>query len=251
MRRAILGWGLLALAFYLAALAMTLPAQRVAGWTGLPLAEVRGKLWQGSATVVVSKDVVESVGWRLHPVWPWQGALGARITAQHQGWQADGALALGWNGALHLADATLAGPLDSPLVARLAPLPLGGMARIGIARATWRQGLVDAEGVGVDVRGAQVRLGTPLALGDLAAEVRVDGGRVDGTLRDQGGPLELSGTLKGDARAGLGLDARLKARPNAPAALADNLRLLPANPDGSAHAQGRIPAPWLASAETS
>lgn len=246
MRRTVIGWSLLAMAFYLLMLILTLPAQRVAGWAGLPLADARGDLWQGSAAVVIGQEALEDLRWRLHLVWPWHGALGARVTATHRGWQAAGALTLGWNGDVKLTDASLAGPLDSPPVARRPPVPLGGMARLDIARATWRQGLLDAEGVRLEARGAQLRLGSPLALGDLVAEVRVIDGRVDGALRDLGGPLDLSGRLSGDARAGLSLNARLQARPDAPTELADALRLLPLGPDGGAHVQASAPAPWLA-----
>ncbi|MEW5973996.1 MAG: type II secretion system protein N [Pseudomonadota bacterium] len=246
MTRPMLGWGLLALLSYLLFLLLTLPAQRVAAWSGAPLTEVRGSLWAGAGTLQAGREAIQNIRWRLHPVWPWQGALGAGIAAEHQGWQAAGELRLGWNGTLRLNDATLSGPLDSPLLAHHLPLPITGQARLHIPRADWRGGLAEAEGVILEVFKPRIMLGEALALGDLAAELEVVGGRLDGRLHDKGGPLELAGRIQGDARSGLAFEARLAARPGAPAALADNLRLLPAAPEGGARIHARLTAPWLA-----
>ncbi len=246
MTRPMLGWGLLALLSYLLFLLLTLPAQRVAAWSGAPLTEVRGSLWAGSGTLTLQGENLRNLQWRLHPVWPWQGALGAVIAAEHQGWQAAGELRLGWNGTLRVNDVTLSGPLDSPLLARHLPLPITGQARLHIPRADWRGGLAEAEGVILEVFKPRIMLGEALALGDLAAELDVVGGRLHGRLHDKGGPLELAGQLQGDARSGLALEASLKARPGAPTALADNLRLLPAAPEGGARIHARLTAPWLA-----
>jgi hypothetical protein len=100
--------------------------------------------------------------------------------------------------------------------------------------------------VTLEVFKPKLTLGEALALGDLAAELDVVDGRLDGRLHDKGGPLELSGHVRGDARSGLALEARLKARPGAPTVLADNLRLLPAAPEGGARIHARLTAPWLA-----
>lgn len=243
-----LGWGLLALALYLLALLSTLPAQRVSGWAELPLTEVRGSIWRGSATLASAGETIENLHWRLHPAWPWQGAIGASLQAEHQNLQVQGTVTLGWNGDLQLSDATLDGPLDSPLLARRIPVPVSGQLHGSIDRAVWRQGLTLAQGVALTIRDAQVRLGAPIALGELGATFQITDGNLEGSLRDHGGPLELAGSLKGNARAGVTLEARLKARPNAPAALGENLRLLPVQPDGSARVQTRLPAPWLAAA---
>lgn len=247
MTRPMLGWGMLALLSYLLFLLLTLPAQRVAAWSGAPLMEVRGSLWAGSGTLTLQGESLRNLQWRLHPVWPWQGVLGAEVMAEHQGWQATGAVRLGWNGALRVYDTTLSGPLDAPFLARRLPLPLTGQARLAIPHAVWqREGLRKAEGVTLEVFKPKLTLGEALALGDLAAELDVVDGRLDGRLHDKGGPLELSGHVRGDARSGLALEARLKARPGAPTVLADNLRLLPAAPEGGARIHARLTAPWLA-----
>ena len=242
-----LGWGLLVLALYLLALVLTLPAQRAASWAGLPLTEVRGTIWHGSAGLDVAGEEIEKLRWSLRPVWPWQGVLGASIQAEHQKLQAEGVITIRWNGALRLSGASLGGPLDSPAVARHIPIALGGQAHLTIGRAEWHKGLEQAQEVVLNIRESQIRLGTPIALGDLSAALQVTDGKLEGSLRDHGGPLELSGSLTG-THTGIAFEARLKARPNAPAALGENLRLLPGLPDGSAKIQTRLPAPWLATA---
>jgi len=246
MIRPLFGWGLLTLLAYLFFLLLTLPAQHVVAWSKLPMTEVRGSLWAGSGTLRAGGEVIPNVRWRLHPIWPWQGALGAQVEAEHQGWQAAGALHLAWNGSLRVQDATVSGPLDSPLLTRHTPLPLQGQVRLHIPRADWQHGLAQAEGVTLEVLNPRLLLGEPLALGDLDAKIEVTDGRLDGRLHDRGGPLELKGRLEGDARTGIVFEANLKPRPGAPAALAANLRLLPTAPEGGAHLQTRLGAAWLA-----
>lgn len=246
MKRTWIVWGLAALTFYLFALILTLPAQHIVAWSGAPLAEVQGTLWRGSATLVWQGESLRNVRWHLYPLWPWQGALGATLHIDDQGWQAEGQLRFGWNGRLMLRDALLTGPLDAPLLTRHLPLPLGGQARLAIPRATWHEGLRQAEGVTLEVFKPKLNLGEPLILGDLAVELEVNEGRLEGRLFDKGGPLELHGRIQGDAAHGLALDARIQARPSAPAHLVDTLRLLPPAPDGGVQLSTRRSAPWLA-----
>lgn len=247
MRRPLLSWGLLALLSYLAFLLFTLPAQHVAAWSGAPLTEVRGSLWAGSGGLTLLGERIHNLQWRVHPLWPWQGLLEAELVAEHQGWQARGAVRLDWNGALRVHDAILSGPLDAPFLARRLPLPLTGQARLTIPHAIWqREALAKAEGVTLEVFKPRLTLGEAITLGDLSAELKVVDGRLDGQLRDKGGPLELKGQMDGDARRGLALEANLKARPDAPTTLTEYLRLLPAAPEGGARIHARLPAPWLA-----
>ncbi|MGK0673502.1 MAG: type II secretion system protein N [Halothiobacillaceae bacterium] len=249
--RPLLGWGLLALLFYLLFLLFTLPAQRVMAWSGVPLTEVRGTPWAGSGILMLQGENLGNLQWRLYPVWPWQGVLGAVITAEHQGWQAVGKVRLGWDGTLRVNDATLSGPLDAPFLARRLPLPLTGQARLTIPQADWRGGLTKAEGVTLELFEPKIMLGDEaLGVGDLAAELDVIDGRLTGQLHDRGGPLELAGQLRGDARSGLVLEARLEARPESPTALADALRLLPAAAEGGGRIHTRLSAPWLAAPRT-
>lgn len=95
MKRTLIGWGLFGLTCYLLALLVTLPAARLAAWLGLPASEVRGSAWAGTATLAIAGERLHHLQWRLHPVWPWQGLLGARLSAQDQAgnWTPDCALA--------------------------------------------------------------------------------------------------------------------------------------------------------------
>ncbi|MEW6766162.1 MAG: type II secretion system protein N [Pseudomonadota bacterium] len=246
MLRSWIGWALLGLLAYLIALVLTLPARQVVHWAKLPLTSVQGSLWHGSAQVRIGKESIEHVAWRVHPAWPWQGALGAHIDARQQGWQGVGEITMGWNGALHARDVSLDGPLDSPFISRRLAIPARGQARLKLDRATWRHGLAQAEGAVLELRDPAIQFGDWLTLGNQRASLAVRNGRLDAQLGDLGGPLELRGTLQGDAKAGLSFEARLAARPGASPALEDALRLLPNHPQGGARAQSRLSAPWLA-----
>jgi len=246
MLRSWFGWALLGLLAYLVALVLTLPARQVVHWAKLPLTSVQGSLWHGSAGVRIGKESIEHVSWRLHPVWPWKGALGAQLDIRQQGWQGAGKITLTWNGALHARNVSLEGPLDSPFISRRLVVPARGQARLRVVRAIWRHGLAQTEGAELALRDPAIQFGDWIKLGDQRASLDVRDGRLHAQLGDLGGPLELRGTLEGDARAGLGFDARLNASPSASAALVDTLKLLPPHPQGGFRAQARLSAPWLA-----
>ncbi|MEW6445070.1 MAG: type II secretion system protein N [Pseudomonadota bacterium] len=244
--RAWLGWGLFALAIFLSTLLLTLPAHLAARWAGLPLTGAQGTLWHGSAGLEIGAQRIEHIEWRIHLLWPWQGPFGAELELRQQGWQGRGEAMLAWNGALHVRDARLEGPLDSPVSSRMLPVPVRGQAHINLREAVWRNGLIRAEGAVLTLSAPSIRLDDWIALGDQRAELEVRQGVLDGRLADLGGPLEVHGTLNGRLASGLSLDARLNARPHASPTLAETLRLLPPHPQGGAGAKARFAAPWLA-----
>lgn len=241
-----LRWTLIGLGLLLLALVLNLPARQLAGWMGLPLFATQGTLWSGSARLQLGPEQLEHLSWRLRPNWPWQGPLAMTLQARHQGWEAQARVRLRISGAVEVIDAQASGPMSSPFIAQRLPIPLAGEVNIRVEDLIWRTGLLSLKKADIDLQNATLAYSPPLTLGELRAEATVAEGQLKAVLRDGGGPLAINGTIEGDAAGGINLLATLKARPGAPKALADALRLLPASPDGGARLQTRAPAPWLA-----
>ncbi|MGD9887944.1 MAG: type II secretion system protein N [Halothiobacillaceae bacterium] len=242
----VLGWVVLGLVFFIAALVMTLPAVHVAGWLKLPLADVRGSVWQGSAQLRLPKFALEKIDWRIGLGAPWSTPLVAKVKVDDASVQAQGVVGLARNGALRVRDLQIDTRLNSPLVAAYLPVPLDGMVRFNAASALWQGGLRHVESAQLDVSELKLLMGEPLLLGSFAAQGAVQNGVLKTSLRDTAGMVQLQGEIQGDAASGVSVQAQAQARPGAPQALVDTLNLLPAAPNGGALLQGRVPAPRLA-----
>jgi len=201
----IIAWGTLGLGFFLVALFLTLPAAQVAGWLKLPLAEVQGSVWQGSAQLRLPQLQLENVSWRIGLGAPWSTPLVADVTLRDDSLKAQGKVGLAWNGAIILRDAQANMPLNHPLLAQALPVPLEGTVRFALASAQWSQGLRQAEAVQLDVDGLRLLMGEPLVLGSFVAQGEVRDGHLTATLRDTAAALTLQGEIQGDAASGVNL----------------------------------------------
>ena len=242
----VLSWITLGLGFFLVALALTLPAAHVAGWLKLPLAEVRGSVWQGSAQLRLPQLQLERVNWRLGLGAPWVTPLELHLSVQDDSLRAQSRVGLEWNGALSLSEIRADMRLNHALLAQRLPVQLDGTLRFSLPSARWSQGLQQAKDAQLEVDGLRLLMSEPLVLGSFAAQGSVMDGKLTANLRDTAGVLSLQGAVQGDAASGISLNARAQAKPDAPAELRDTLSLLPAAPEGGASLQARVPAPWLA-----
>ena len=242
----VLAWGLLGLGLYLLALLLNLPAAHVAGWLKLPLAEVRGSVWQGTAQLRLPQVQLEQLTWRLGLGAPWATPLVADVKVQDDSLKAQSQVGLSWNGAITLSDTRADMRLNHALLAQRLPVPLDGVLRFKAASAQWSGGLRQAKDAQLELSELTLRMGNPLLLGSFIAQAEVQNGVLNTSLRDVVGALLLQGEIKGDAASGVSLQARAEAKPDAPAALLDTLNLLPAAPEGGVVLQTHAPAPWLA-----
>ena len=244
-----LAWVGFALGTYLLALLATLPAAQIAGWLKLPLAQVQGSVWQGSAQLRLPQVQLENVSWRVGLGAPWSTPLLADVTVQDDSLKAQSTVGLSWNGTITLRATQADVRLNHPLLAQALPVPLEGTAHFALASAQWSQGLRQAEAVQLDVDGLSLMMGEPLVLGSFSAQGEVRDGQLKANLRDTAAAIALQGEIQGDAASGVSLKARAEAKADAPAALRDTLSLLPAAPGGGVLLQTRAPAPWLAKAQ--
>lgn len=237
MKRRWLPYVLLGVLTYALALIVWLPARQVygvvqpylAGSTPITLHDLGGSLWAGRAgTLVWRSTPLGALRWELsfRPLlqgrvgvqWWLQDAAatltghvtvqrGGRITLREMAGRFPAARLQSFNPGLPIAvDGTLVIELDE------AQLPPQG-APILRGTVVWNQ--------------ARLLAGQPLELGDLRLTLQpAENGGSRGVISDGGGPLEITGTLVLDANLNYHLDARLRARPDAAAALSNSLRLL-------------------------
>lgn len=228
----------------LVSLVMLVPARVAIGWLGLPpgmASGVTGTAWHGEIRHLAlgsGRLILGPVRWQLKP----SSLLLARLAAEVRAELPDGFVAadisLSAGGKLTLRNLEAAAPLTwlapgvadpgSQLSARFDRLVL---AKGWIATAV---GSLQLAGVILPIPAGNARLDPgSYTLGFDAHDV-LAGQPVEGQLKDAGGPLELSGTVKFSPPRSYELQGRAKARPNAPPEVGNALTMLgPALPDGT------------------
>jgi len=223
---------------------MLFPARTAFGWlapAGVSAFGIEGTIWRGRARIISASGVqLRNTEWDLALLPLLTGRLAGDINTRWGGGFLEGYGSLGIGGSIRLRNATVSfdvGMLES----RVGIGDIGGQvsARLDELEVidSWPTRLIGTGEIR-DLFSAMMGQGTPQTVGsigfafDTTTETASD--VVTGQLRDIGGPLELSGTLILTPPGNYDLKTRIKARPNAPRALQNNLSFLgPAEPDGT------------------
>lgn len=235
-------WIALGAGVYLAFVLNLFPATMAHRWFApdtLRLAGIEGTLWSGSASLGSIGDIgLHEIRWQLRP---W-ALLSARVRGQFQTRFADGLLTTDVEATL--SRTTLRNlRASASLGAFQNMLPLGGIE--GFLRADFTELEVVYDWPATAV--GEMRLGElavpPLIpvpgrelimLGNYVIRFPpLSSSGVVGRFEDQGGPLEVTGTLHlSDGRAYV-IEGTARARTNAPPELSQGLELMTAPPDAS------------------
>lgn len=204
-----------------------------------------GSLWSGACTNL-SLDALNlgTVRWTLKPASLLLGRLGADVQVTQPGLAGSASLAIGFGGRVTAQDIDARISLGGPLLARFAA-SLRGDLTLDLDELQFDDGWVRVLRGTVDAADLQQLSPQPLALGSYRMQfdsATDSAGRIVGSLRDQGGPLDVDGTLTLTASPGYELQGTVLARPGAPPTLEQQIRFL-GSPDGA----GRRP---FAQAET-
>ena len=237
-------WLALGVGAYLAFTLATFPASTAYEWFAPPdvvLTGVEGTLWSGAAASGSASGLaVQNVRWRLRP---WFLVLG-RVTASVEGRFADGFVSTDVTASGSFVRFTnLRGGTSLPALANVLPIRgMRGQASVALSTLELDNGwpsrvigelrLAALEVAPFVPNGAQQLL----ALGDYTvtfADAPAPG--LAATFVDNGGPLEVSGTLTVDAARAYTLDALIEPRAAAAEQLVEGLTIMTAEPD----AEGR------------
>ena len=204
-----------------------------------------GTLWSGGCNNL-SLDALNlgTVRWTLKPGSLLLGRIGADVQIAQPGLSGRASLAMGLGGRVTARDVDARISLGSPLLARFAASLRGDLA-LDLDELQLDDGWVRALRGTVAAANLEQVSPQPLVLGSyqMLFDAEPDSaGRIVGKLRDQGGPLDVDGTLTLTATPGYELSGTVLARPGAPPSLEQQIRYL-GSPDGA----GRRP---FAQAET-
>jgi general secretion pathway protein N len=204
-----------------------------------------GSLWSGTCTTLSFGALnLGTVQWMLKPASLLLGRVGAEVRVTQPGLTGSASLAVGFGGRVTAQGIDARISLGSPLLVRFAA-SLRGDLTLDLDELQLEDGWVRALRGTVDAADLEQVSPQPLALGryrmqfDSAPD---SAGRIVGKLSDQGGPLDVEGTLTLTTSPGYELQGTVLARPGAPPTLEQQIRFL-GSPDGA----GRRP---FAQAET-
>ena len=199
-----------------------------------------GTLWNGSAqSVQVAGIQLREVKWDLHALPLLIGRVSLTLDAKWSNGFVRGDVAAGLGGSLSLSDVEVTGSL-APILGRMNLPAAGGEISLDLQLAEledlWPTQLIGTLRVGrvpLSMIGVSGGVMGNYTLKFDVTEVGADGA-IPGVLQDGGGPLEILGELRLTPPANYTIEARIKARPDAPAELVQGLALAgPKLPDGS------------------
>lgn len=239
-------WLALGLGAYIAFTLATFPAGVALRWfapEGVTFAGVAGTLWTGSAASCSAQGMtLEALRWRVRPLSLFLGRLSANVEAKIPGGFVSGDVSAGPS-SVRFSDLRAATSL--PALAGVLPRALRsirGQATVALeslvledgqlASVTGELKLAELEAPALisNGSGALVQLGNYTATFVPAPE-----GQLSARIVDNGGPLEVSGTVSLDVQRNYAIDALVKPRAGAPEMLVEGLKYMSSDPD----AEGR------------
>lgn len=227
--------------------AVGLPAQLALRWLappGLQVLDPQGTLWQGSAAAVAADAVrLGPLSWSLSAAGLLTGHLRAEVSTRIGAGEASGLIEAGSAGRFACSRCLYTGPTAALGGLLPALRGTGGNLKADITvlevRDRWpRRAVATLEFTGLPLRvpGSPAEPAAPVANFNIsiAADPVPDDGRIEATVVDGGGPVQLTGQLVITPPGNYQLEASARARPEAPAQIGNALALLgPRAADGS------------------
>jgi len=227
---------------FLVSLVASMPARIIVDLLAsdnLRVGSVGGTVWNGETRLLnIAGLEIRRISWDLHAWSLFTGRLSADIDLQLPDGFARGALALSVTGSISIRDFEATAPVSA--ITRWMNLPqTTGDASVQIRSLDisngWPRTAVGSARVGnvpLNLPGVP-----PTAAGSYQVSFDVesvpDDGKFSGELTDQGGVLEIFGTIQLSPPSNYDISGLINARPGAPAGLAEGLVLLgPAGPGG-------------------
>jgi general secretion pathway protein N len=237
-------WWAVGFGAYVAFTLATFPAGTALRWFAPPelaATGVTGTLWSGgAASCSIAGFTAESLRWRIRPT----SLLLGRVTAEVEARIPDGfvnGVVTATRSAVRFSD--LRGATSLPALADVLPLKgMRGQASIALDELALENGWPSSIVGELRLAGLETLplipdgSGALLALGDYTVTFApAPRGALAAQFVDNGGPLEVSGTLNMDDTRNYSIDALVEPRAGAPEALVEGLKIMTAEPD----AEGR------------
>ncbi len=225
----------------LLAFAAILIARMPAGWLlpsgpGAPFAcaGIEGSLWSGACEgLVFQRMPLGDLTWELAPLRLLLGRLAAHVTLNREAARASADVEVGLSGRLTVRGLLADLPLDPKVLPALPP-QMHGDVHADLALLELKGAVIMQLKGTLEARNLEDRSGHVTPLGSYLVTFPGGAGEPVGQVRDTGGPLSVSGTLRLTQAGGFDVQALVAPRADAPPELVNNLRFL-----GSPDASGR------------
>lgn len=237
-------WLALGLGAYVAFTVATFPAGTALRWfapPGIAFAGVGGTLWSGSAaSCSFDGFTAEALRWRVRPAALFLGRLSAAVEARIPDGFVSGNVSASPSG---VRFSELRAATSLPALGALLPVRgMRGQANLVFDSLVLANGWPAAAVGELKLAGLETMplipdgSGALLPLGNFTVTFApAPPGEVAATFVDDGGPLEVQGTLTLDAARRYAIDALIEPRPDAPGTLVEGLKFMTTDPD----AEGR------------
>lgn len=199
-------------------------------------ASLEGTLWSGACNgLSIARQPVGDLQWELAPARLLTGRLAAHLTLSRAATRASADTEVSLGGRVRLRNLQSDLTLDPQLLPGVPP-GLHGSARIDLALVELTRGVPTQLKGQIELHDLEDRTGNVTPVGSY--RVSFPGGEGDqvGQLRDTGGPLSVTGTVKLLGTGGYEIAGVVAARPGAPPELLNNLQLL-GTPDAAGRRQ--------------
>lgn len=237
-------WIALGLGAYVAFTLAKFPAGTALRWFGPPgiaFAGVAGTLWNGgAASTTVDGFTIEGVRWRVSPLPLLLGRVAADVEARIPDGFVSGNVTASPS-RVELSE--FRGATSLPALAGLLPVRgMRGQASVALEQLVLENGWPSVAVGEIKVAGLETLplipngSGAYLPLGDYTVSFTpAPEGTLAAQFVDNGGPLEVAGTVTLDAARAYTIDALVEPRADAPEQLVEGLRIMTSEPD----AEGR------------
>jgi Bacterial type II secretion system protein N. len=218
---------------YLVFLLVTLPAAYAYGVLASRLAPlslygVGGSIWSGTAEAARVRDfTAQDIRWHVQPLALFRAALEVDVRLRTGGETVSGLLGRRLNHALYAADVDGSLPVDILIILlhlSFPPQSLDGTLLVKLDRLVIKDGIIQEAAGSITWKDASVSITTPVSLGDVQMHMQNTDQGVLGTLRDQGGPLEVRCRVQLASNGRYRIMGTLRARSEAPSELIQALR---------------------------
>jgi general secretion pathway protein N len=231
----------------LAAIALALlPARYALDFVGgrlgpVELGEVSGTVWRGQASPSrMAGEEIGTLSWSLSPWALFAARVDADLRLEGDVWRGDGAVSVRRDRSIRVRDLHLNFPAQRLQPALDIPaLVLRGEVQVLIAEGELQGGFPTALKGSATWKDAAVAGSAEANFGELVTEFASDGaGGLQGTVRDQGGPLQAEGRYQ-ISLAGYSADIALRARDGNPQVTEALQFIGQPQPDGSVRLEVR------------
>ena len=201
---------------------------------------VEGSLWNGHVrSIDINGWQLQDTDWDLNPAALLLGRLSASVATHIAGSEINAHASISVSGNLSVRDLEASGPI-APLAGKFNLPVTGGRYQVQLSALditdNWPTRLIGSahvNGVPLNIMGNGAAGPTGNYSLAFDAETVPEDGRLSGALSDDGGPVEIEGSILLTPPVNYELQAKIRARPTAPVEIVQALNLAgPVGPDG-------------------